>query len=525
MIMKIKNIYLILMFLFLNSVCFAGNKMVVFFAETLAGVSEKVIDKIANSDKFCLAVAFDENEYIKKPIKDLIMSGKIEPVLNISEPYFPVISSEINIYDSITFNKVYDCEDFLQKYNDSCKQLFDFDEYGLYLKGASLDSETLDLFYKEDIIWTIAKSNNDLQKGLFIKNNVALFVLYKNFPSNKNKMGQWFASIKKQTCIPILLTSSYMKNEKLMLELINFIDKSKNMDVLLPVDAAYYGYNSGTIKDDLVLKKYSKNIPKENLLKLYLADKEITEYVKNSENEEICTILQDEFSNMYSYDILNGVVNNDIKSNRLFDISYKNIFRILNKELPNINEFRESLVVQGSRADNEEHPKEFCKFVNINNSIIINNDSTIITLFSVSKSNNYVSFVTDANLSKLDSIDIYIDMNEISYVGCSKMLQPLNSYFMPKYSWEYAIRITKENIYIYKFVAENIDLVKTIPNDKSKSNIKILSGILRGNPYNWNYQVVAVQNGLVADFIEDKDKKAKMFKNLPLQLNMFKYRK
>ena len=468
--MKIKNICLILICLLLNSVCLAKNKVVVFFAENLDGVSEKVINKIAESDKFCLAVAFDENKYIKKSVKDLIMSNKIEPMLSINEPYFPIISKEVNVYDSIVFNKIYSCEKLLQNYNNSYVKLFETYEHGLYLKGASLNNETLDLFYKNGILWTIAKSNNGLQKGLFIKNNVFLFVLYKNFTTNVNKIEQWFSSVKKQTFVPVLLTSSHLTNEKFMLNLINFINKNKNIDVLLPTYAAYYGYDSDTIKDDLILKEYSIDIPKENLLKLYLADKEITEYSEHNENEEICTILQDEFSNMYSYNILNGIANNDIQSNRLFDISYKNIFKILNKELPNINEFKESLVVQYNLY-NEEQQKEFCKFINIDDSIIINNDSKIITFFSVSKNNNYISFATDADLSKLDSIDIYIDMNEISYAGCKRMLQPLSSYFVPKHSWEYAIRITKENIYIYKF----------------------------------------------------KDKKEKIFKKLPLQLNMFKY--
>ena len=51
----------------------------------------------------------------------------------------------------------------------------------------------------------------------------------------------------------------------------------------------------------------------------------------------------------------------------------------------------------------------------------------------------------------------------------------------------------------------------------------ISSNILKGNPYNWNYQVVVVKNGEVLDFIENKDKKEKMFKSLPLQINMYNY--
>ena len=143
--MNIKNICLVLLLLLLNSVCFAKNKVVVFFAETIDGVSEKVINKIIDSEKFCLAVAFDENKHIQKSIKDLIASDKIEPMLNVSEPYFPVISTEINVCASIKFNKIHSCENFLQNYNDSYDKLFEINDHGLYLKWAALNNETLEL--------------------------------------------------------------------------------------------------------------------------------------------------------------------------------------------------------------------------------------------------------------------------------------------------------------------------------------------------------------------------------------------
>jgi len=521
-----KKIYLVLfLLLLLNSVCFAYEKTVVFFAETLDGVSDKVINKITTSDKFCLAVVFDENKYIKKSIQNLIISRKIEPMLNISEPYFPIISSEINISSSVFFNKVSSCEKILQNYKNTYRKKFEIYKHGLYLKSSSLNNETLDMFYKKNILWTIAKSEDDVQKGLFIKNNVALFVPYKNFTTNETKIKQWFSTLDSQDFIPILLTNWYMKNEKFMLELINFINKNKDINVLLPIDAAYYGYNSKTIKDDIVIKEYSKTIPKEILFKLYLADKEITEYIKDNKDEEIYTILCDEFSNMYSYSVINGILNNDMNSFRLFDISYKNVFRILNKKLPNINEFKESLIIQDMSTNIEEQTKEFCKFINIDDSIMINNDSEFVTLLSISKNNNYISFSTDVDLSEIDSVDIYIDMNGIAYTGCQKLLDPVNSYFVPEHSWEYVIRITKESIYIYKFISNNIDLIQNIQNDNSKTNVKVLSSIFRGDCYNWNYQVVAIKDGQVIDFIEDKDKKIKMFKSLPLQLNMFKYSK
>jgi hypothetical protein len=46
---------------------------------------------------------------------------------------------------------------------------------------------------------------------------------------------------------------------------------------------------------------------------------------------------------------------------------------------------------------------------------------------------------------------------------------------------------------------------------------------LKGNPYNWSYQVVAIRDGEVVDFIESKEKKGKLFNVLPLQIKMYNY--
>ena len=514
--MNIKSIFLSILFLFVSINLFAENKTVVFFAESLDGVSAKVIQKIESSDKFCMAACFDENKYIKKEIQNLIVSYKIEPVLNVIEPYFPVISSEIKISSSIVFDKSDVCKDFLSNYKKYYRETFEKRKHGLYLKGSALNDEVLNLFYKNNILWTMAKSDKENQKGLFIKDGVALFVPYNDFPSSETKIKQWFANLNNAKFIPIILTSSHVKNEKFMSTLISFIDKSDSIDAKLPINAAFYGYNYKTIRDDISLESLM-SVPKENILKLYLADKEINDY--GTKDQEVHTILCDELSNMYSYNVINGIVNNKANSKKLFDISYANIFRMLNKKVPNLNEFQDVLFDNGT----VENDNGNCKFVKRNSSIVINNDSNIFTFFSVYKNNEDVCFQTDADLSSLDSIDIYIDMNNIAYTGSQKMLKPVNAFFIPEHSWEFAIRITRENIYIYKYLSNNVDLIDTLSNDTGTTNVKISANILRGNPYNWNYQVVAIKDGEVSDFIENKSKKDKLFKLSPIQISMYNY--
>ena len=507
----------VLCLLFISVNVFAQKKTIVFFAQSFDGVSAKVIQKIESSDKFCLAVAFDENKYIKKEIQNLIFTRKIEPVLNVMEPYFPVISSQINISSSVVFDNTQACKDILNNYKKVYRTMFEQNKHGLYLKGSALNDEVLNLFYKHNILWTVAKSEDEKQKGLFIKNEVALFLPYKNFTVNDTKIKQWFGSVDNTNVIPIILTTEHIKNEKFMLALIKFLNENNDIDVKLPINAAFYCYNYKTIQNNISLKDLS-NIPKENLLKLYLVNKEIADYDKKG-NEEIYTILCDEFSSMYSYNVIDGIINNNKNSIKLFDISYNNIFRILNKKNPNINEFQDVLFDK----ENSNNSNGTCRFYKKNNSIIINNDGAAFTFFSAYKSNDYIYFKTDADLTAVDSIDIYIDMNNIAYTGSQKMLKPVNAFFVPEHSWEFAVRITNKNIYIYKYLADSYDLVDTIPNKNENSDIKISSNILKGNPFNWSYQAVAIKGGEVFDFIENKNKKEKMFNSLPLQIKMYNY--
>ncbi len=507
----------ILCLLFISVNVFAQKKTIVFFAQSFDGVSAKVIQKIESSDKFCLAVCFDENKYIKKEIQNLIISHKIEPMLNIMEPYFPLIASQININSSDVFDKTDICKDILSNYKKTYRTTFERNKHGLYLKGSAFNDEVLELFYKNNILWTMAKSNNENQKGLFIKSGVALFVPYKNFTTNEAKIKQWFDSLGNAKFVPIILTATNIKNEKFMSALVNFVNKSNDLDVELPINAAFYGYNSKTIKNNIALEQLS-SIPKENILKLYLADKEIKDYNKK-QNEEVYTILCDELSNMYSYNVINGIINNNSNSAKLFDISYTNIFRMLNKKVPNTNEIKYDL----SDNKNSDADNGYCKFIQKNNSIVIDNESNIFTTFSVRKNNDYVSFQTNAVLSSVDSIDIYVDMNNIAYTGSQKMLKPVNAFFVPEHSWEFAIRITQQNIYIYKYLASGSELIETIKNDDESSYVNISSNILKGNPYNWSYQVVAIKDGEVVDFIESKERKEKLFNILPLQIKMYNY--
>jgi hypothetical protein len=505
--------------LFLSTVVFAQNKTVVFFAESIEGLPAKVVQKIEGTDNFCFAASFTEEKNIKKGIKKLIFCRKIEPMLDIAEPYFSLIGSEKQLGDELVFNRTSDCENIIKSYKTKYRKAFKIYKHGLYLRGAALDDMVLDMFYKYNILWTMAKSENDNQKGLFLKNGVALFVPYKNFTTDAAKIEQWFNSCKANV-IPVILTSVHTKNESFMTALINFVEKKSDIDVKLPLDAAFYEYNYKTIKNNLSLE-ISSALPKEKFLKLCLANKEVNNYANKKESKEVYSILFEELSNMYSYSVINGILKGNYESEKLFDIYFMNIFRVLNKKEPNIKEYQKNL------SDNnftDSQTSTNIKFKKENNSISINNEGEFFDWFSVSDTGENVVFETDANLDDIDSLDIYIDMNGMAYTGSQKMLNPVNSFFVPENSWEFAIRITKGKIYIYKYLNANIDLVDEFENDEGYAVAKVSGNVLTGNPYNWNYQAVAIKDEKVVDFIENKREKGKKFKVSPLQINMYKYK-
>ncbi len=504
--------------LFLSSVkIFAADKNIIFFAESFENVPEKVVTKMERCNKFCLSAPFDPAKYINKNVARLITARKIEPTIKVSEPYFPLISTEIVLSSSTILNKTEDFEQFLQKYKDTYRSTFEKNKHGIFLKGAALDDNILSEFYRYNILWTTAKAENEKIKGVFFRNGVALFVSYYDIPNNNANMRSFFSSLA-VGYTPIILTEAQIKNEWFMLNLISYIEDTKNIDAVLPIDAAYHLYGTQRYKTCDIAA--ITDVPTENKLKLYLADEEL----KNcTVSPEVYQILYDEVANMCSYDVINGINTGDKNAEKLFDISYNNVFRVLDKKLPNLKDY-EDVFVYNSASNGNSTENEVCRFTKIlDTAIRINNSGECFTAFTVRNGGKSVIFETNINTERADYYDIYIDMNVLAYAGEQKCIKPLNVFMVPEHSWEYAIRVSPETTSVYKFVANRVELIKTF-DTVSRTKISIPSDILRGNPFNWYYQVVAVKDGEPVDFIGTASDKEKLFRVSPLQIDMFNYK-
>lgn len=514
--MNIKKFIVLFIVLLFSSNVFAKDKSVVLFFESLEGISPKVLQKISSSDNFCFSVNINSDSLIPENIQNLIISNKIEPTLRLnSEPYFPFISSEIYV-SSISFNRTSDLKNLLKTYKKTSKLLFDKRNYGIFLKGAIINEDTLKVFYQNNILWTTAELEDNLQKGIFIKNKVAIFVPYTDFPKDENQIAKWFSQ-KNENFIPVLLTKDYIKNDDFMLYMINFFNKSKTLETDLPITACYTvakdfdKYNNG---DDIKLKNLG-NIPQDIFLKLASASNEVDNNNTFAFGKsDLYPTLYDELTTMYSYNIISKILNNDLYANKLFNISYSNIFKLTGKQIPTFEELiKQESIEQIDKID-------ICSFIKDEDTYTINNEG-IIKTFSFKENGNPIQFSIDTDFSQLDYVDIYIDMNGIAYTGCQNLLKGTEGFFVPENCWEYAIRVTPSNIKIYRFATDVVTLLKTL--DTNKENISIPTNILKGTPTNWSYQVVAVKDGNIIDFLETSKNKIKVLNTTPLQFQMFRY--
>ena len=492
----------IIIFVFCIINVYAKDKSIVFFVDDLNSISQKTLDKILTSNEFKFVARINPQSQLRPEIENLISSGKLDPVLEItSEPYFPLLSEEISADSSLSFDREDDLSNLLENYKESYSNLFSGDTYGLFLTDGILNNETLKIFYKHDIVWTTAKPENTNLSGVFYNEGVILFALSKKFPSAEKQISTWLAQ-NKNSIIPVLLSQKHLQNDKLMAYIINFFETSKHTDVILPSDLL-----DKTIKFNEVVLYKDKYLPKDMLIKIAKASEE----VDSQQHSRMYETIFSEFTNMYSSALVTKIIKNDETAKKLFDVSFKNVFKLSGEDIPNIN-------VRESVSENKQQQNQQSCFTKTDKGYKLNSTG-IIKSFEIRTNDGYVDFYVNSN-SELENFDIYIDMNGIIDTGEHKMLKPLNGFFVSENAWEYAIRVKGKTIYVYKFIIDSPAPVRKLMRTENK--IRIPKSILRGNPYHWAYQVVVVKDDKVADFLANDKEREKFLNTTPLQLKLFK---
>jgi len=501
--MKKLFLFVILLFVFCSVNVYAKNRNIIFFADSVNSISEKTMNKILASKEFKIVAKISSEQPLSSNVESLINSGKLEPVLELSseEPYFPLLSEEIFADNLISFNRTKDLNNLLETYKQKYNNLFNGNNYGLFLTGGVLNENTLKIFYENDFVWTTVKAENAKLSGTFYDEGIILFALSKNFPLTEKQISNWLTQ-NKNKIIPVLLTEKHLKNDKLMAYIINLFENSKYTDVILPADVV-----SKTAQLEKVVLYKDKYIPKNVLIKIAKAADE----VDSQDTSQMYETIFSELSNMYSYTMITRLIKKDEMAKKLFDISYKNIFKISGEDIPEID--KHVIVPENNEQENSES-----YFVRTDKGFKINSTG-MIKSFEIRTNDGYVDFFVNSN-SEMENFDIYIDMNGIIDTGEHKLLKPLDGFVSPENCWEYAIKVRGKSIEVYKYLIDSPSVVRKLT--KPENKVRIPRSVLRGNPFNWSYQVVVVKDDLIVDFLANSKEREQFLNTKPLQLKLFK---
>lgn len=347
-----------------------------------------------------------------------------------------------------------------------------------------------------------------------MQDGVVVFAPYTDFPSDHKKIEKWLLQ-RKEKIIPVYLTAAQIKNEQFTEYLADIFKNSKYTDVLTPSDVIeLLKQDKKEDIEDFVLPEQTQ-LPQEILVKIAIAGREADE----QENSALYENIYDEFLNMCSTDIIKGIIKNDDKSLMLFNISYSNIFKLSDKEIPASD-------MPYITAGNENAGQSNCDIQNKfgfeknEDGYILQNSTGAVISFAVKKTDKSVDFTVIADDTDAYTIDIYIDMNGLPDAGCGVMLKGVNVFFAQNNYWEYAVRLTKEKAVVYRFYVDDLKVVKNIV--KNGNTVSIPLDVLRGNPYNWGYQTVALKDNKVIDFLAAEKEKGQIKNTQPLQLQMLK---
>lgn len=509
-----KKLFLLLsVFIFLAGNIFAKDRAIVFFLETADELTQKTVQKIIASQNFSFAAKIDGSKEIPQHIQKLIEAGKLEPVVDFgAEPYFPIISSEIKINDSMSFDRTQDLKKMLSLYNEKMSAFYGKGKYGLFVDYFYANKDTFKYFNKYPVLWCAGKIQPNAKKGTFTDEAITVFSLHADFPSNYKNIEKWF-SARKEKIIPVYLTRAHVKNEKLMEYLVNIFKNSKYTDVLMPRDAVELvqqnekNYTAGEFDyADFAL-------PQDILAKIALAAGQ----TDKQEDSALYENIYDEFLNMCSAPIINGIIQNDGRSLMLFDIAYSNIFKLSGSQVPSAD--LQTMCSDGSVLQLCSDENEF-GFKQTDKGYLLKNSSGPLVSFSVNKTDKSVDFTVVASDEEIDTIDIYIDMNGLEDAGCGIMLKETEGFFAPNNYWEYSLRIIKDKASVYRFYIDDLTVVKNI--FKKGTTVSVPAEVLKGNPYNWSYQVVASKENKIVDFLADEKLKEQIKNTRPFQIEMVK---
>ncbi|MCL2485428.1 MAG: hypothetical protein FWF00_07360 [Endomicrobia bacterium] len=518
-----KALIILTVLLFFTGISLANSvRYIVFFAES-SDISQSVIEKILESKRFCISIPVNPSEPLPEKLEELVFWGKAEPSLVFDpEPVLPLLA---NVYSGgpSKAGKNTAFSDYVTGNINSFEENINREKFGVFLNSGIVSHNILYYFESLKLPWVNVSNAQESFKGIYNISGMNAFSIHTDFPNDKRNVMKWLES-KTEPIIPVMLSKRQLNNLDLMSYLTDLFDQSKFIKPAVPLYITIVRKDLISVNNSISFEQPSVN---NNVMsKLFTAASLINDYKDSKDfNEYSYKGAQSELVYLSSADLLKGVSQSKVTNLRMFDAAYSNIFRLLGSTQsfqvqPDIAEKIDLQPV--SEETFRSNVKEILGGISITNSGILQG----VDITAADGSVNISLIFNDGGWdSKIEYIDMYIDMNNIDGAGSTSMLPDTKGFLTPDSGWEYAIRIFSDKALLYRHTNEGPSLIAEILVHDASFSIE--QKHIRGNPVNWGFQFICVSDsGKIIDFLNQSTQSdASILAVKPFQIHAVRLKK
>lgn len=329
------------------------------------------------------------------------------------------------------------------------------------------------------------------------------------------------------TVAVIALRGSSQLKPSYLSQLYNAMRVSANHAVSLPSDGVFMAHCAALPETALPVTVPDGTLPADLWKAVVAARADIETYARSGQaSVRNLAMAREELFHAYSLEHLRRVsASDDPAARQGFTAGMRNIYRLIGMPFPEA----------GSAAQGEEVLQEksssFMVSRTTDSLVILNAEADgggpHLAGFSVRLTRDHIVYeaaVTSAPWVAPMILDVYIDMNNQRGAGATALLSGLAAFVPDADGWEYAIRMERYQITLYRAGRGMPAIIKTFKTVKPFS-CEIPRSLLRGTPLGWRYQALVAARApdttgwIIQDFLyTDAAQRRRIYRSNPLEI-------
>ncbi|MHB9154453.1 MAG: hypothetical protein ACYC5N_02020 [Endomicrobiales bacterium] len=488
--------------------------------------SREVVSAISAGAGLKLVLPWPSSQKPPDEIKSLIGAKRVELALTLQdEPVLPLLySAKVPGPLVVEYSWPRDIDEIVVRSQVDARQNMIFPpERGIYLRSGMLSREVIGNLKKLGFRWANFREPRHLSGAFFADNFLLLSPKPAELFANAQECWDWVKS-RREPVVVLSFDDTSPLSPAFLSTLAGFLKQDPGVKMVTPEQLwRELKQRPGLARPDPDLAPDLSAWLQAPIVWYQLdgVRRAIEEY-KNSGQAQLKVLarLNDELYHLYRYDLLWRLAQAPgPEDEKTFDAGVAGIYRILNPPAGAGD-------AGGEQADEEGRP--FNVESTLSSLVMFNSSSAVpdaLAGFSVSLTTDTVSYSVFLSTGALPAaLDVYMDLNNQEGAGLTRLLPGVEAFMEIRDAWEFALRFEKDQVSLYRSGRFEPTLMRTFKTTRP-FEAELPRALLRGNPLQWGYQVVALDRKgdspamVINDFLsQDHTQRRKILGDAPVQL-------